>query len=528
MRLHSRIRPGGIRSTAMAAGLQGPVRVDQGARGAGGALGCRRRLRDRGGPAAVRVGDRRHHAAPRPGRGGQARALLMDRRRPSPHLDHARGERGGGARARRRAGPLGRGLLRDRRRAGRLPRHRHPAARDAGSHAPGQERAAGGGGGAGRGRRDGLAGAPAAGRAARDPVRLLGRRTRDDDRHLEGALGARLRAGEVDRRRDGGVTQGGSGGTAMIARVATVTSRPPGLRWTLNSSPRALLVASYVVALAAFAGALYFLYRLVDLELGAAAARNTLWLIAFFPAAFVFGAPYPESLFLLLSVGAFYAARTDRWAVAGLLALLASATRAAGVLLLIPLALIYLYGPRRRTDPQAPRKRRHPRYPIRRDALWLGLAPLGFVAFTAYLGIAHGDVALAGHHVRLTEGGFFHIVDRVFSAVPSLLGQPHGTDLRPAQAIGSFGFLLLAIAATVGALRRLPAAYGVYSAAVLVLALSRGAVVALPRYLVVVFPLFMWGALASGERGITSAVLAVSATLLGVFTYQFATWNFVG
>ena len=67
-----------------------------------------------------------------------------------------------------------------------------------------------------------------------------------------------------------------------------------------------------------------------------------------------------------------------------------------------------------------------------------------------------------------------------------------------------------------------------YSAAVLVLALSRGAVVALPRYLAVVFPLFMWGALASGERGITSAVLAVSATLLGVFTYQFATWNFVG
>ncbi|TMM14381.1 MAG: hypothetical protein E6G00_00665 [Actinobacteria bacterium] len=295
-----------------------------------------------------------------------------------------------------------------------------------------------------------------------------------------------------------------------------------------SSSPRALLVASYVVALAAFAGALYFLYRLVDLELGAAAARNTLWLIAFFPAAFVFGAPYPESLFLLLSVGAFYAARTDRWAVAGLLALLASATRAAGVLLLIPLALIYLYGPRRRTDPQAPRKRRHQRYPIRRDALWLGLAPLGFVAFTAYLGIAHGDVALAGHHVRLTEGGFFHIVDRAFSAVPSLLGQPHGTDLRPAQAIGSFGFLLLAIAATVGALRRLPAAYGVYSAAVLVLALSRGAVVALPRYLAVVFPLYMWGALASGERGITSAVLAVSATLLGVFTYQFATWNFVG
>ena len=36
-----------------------------------------------------------------------------------------------------------------------------------------------------------------------------------------------------------------------------------------------------------------------------------------FPAALYFGAPYSESLFLLLSVGAFYAARTGRWAWAG-------------------------------------------------------------------------------------------------------------------------------------------------------------------------------------------------------------------
>ena len=70
-------------------------------------------------------------------------------------------------------------------------------------------------------------------------------------------------------------------------------------------------------------------------------ARPTLLLLAVFPAAVYFGAPYSESLFLLLAVGAFYAARTGHWAWAGACAGLASATRSAGLLLVLPLAMIW-------------------------------------------------------------------------------------------------------------------------------------------------------------------------------------------
>ena len=93
------------------------------------------------------------------------------------------------------------------------------------------------------------------------------------------------------------------------------------------------------------------------------------------PAAVYFGAPYSESLFLLLAVGAFYAARTGRWAWAGACAGLASATRSAGLLLLIPLAMLW-WGSR-------------PRRP--RDAAWLLLAPLGIAAYAAWLGLVEGD-----------------------------------------------------------------------------------------------------------------------------------------
>src|SRR5829696_7429775 len=137
----------------------------------------------------------------------------------------------------------------------------------------------------------------------------------------------------------------------------------------VGASPGALLVAAYVVSLACFLGALALLYRLAALELGRPLARPPLLLLAVFPAAVFFGAPYSESLFLLLAVGGFYAARTGSWGWAGLCAMGASATRSAGLLLLIPLAMLWWSSRERRL----------------RDGAWLLLGPLGIGAFSAWL-----------------------------------------------------------------------------------------------------------------------------------------------
>ena len=75
------------------------------------------------------------------------------------------------------------------------------------------------------------------------------------------------------------------------------------------------------------------------------AARRTVVLIAFFPAAVFFSAAYTESLFLALSVGVLLAARRERWALAGALGALAAATRSMGVLLIVPALLMYLSQP---------------------------------------------------------------------------------------------------------------------------------------------------------------------------------------
>ena len=65
-------------------------------------------------------------------------------------------------------------------------------------------------------------------------------------------------------------------------------------------------------------------------------AKSALWTVVFlsvFPTAFFFQAIYSESLFLLLSVACFLAARRGRWALAGAAGFLASLTRNTGLLL---------------------------------------------------------------------------------------------------------------------------------------------------------------------------------------------------
>ena len=300
----------------------------------------------------------------------------------------------------------------------------------------------------------------------------------------------------------------------------------------VGGSEAALLIASYAISVAAFLGALVLLYRLASLELGRRFASPTLLLLAVFPAALYFGAPYSESLFLLVSVGGFYAARTERWAWAGACAAAASATRSAGLLLLIPLAMLW-WGSRGRRP---------------RDAAWLLLSPLGLLAYAAWLGLVEGDalrfldvqdawsrelvVPLGGAWDGLTAAvdGLRQLASG--SRNPVYFEEAAGDPFRiGAINLMLFSSLVFALIACVGVFRRLPRAYGVWVAVALVLPLSFPVkpqpLMSLPRFLSVLFPIFMWLAVVAEERRITPRLAAASAVGLGLFTAQFASWHWI-
>jgi hypothetical protein len=312
------------------------------------------------------------------------------------------------------------------------------------------------------------------------------------------------------------------------------------------------IVASFVISAGCLLGALALLHRLASLEMGEAAAARTLYLIALFPTALFFSATYPESLFLLLEVGAVLAARRERWASAGMLGGLAAAARNSGVLLLIPLLLLYLYGPRsgRSRQPAAGVHERRggpparlriqglpsPRYRLRPDVCWLGLVPLGLIAVMLMNLILFNDPLASWHAEAHWQRGFAGPLSALWEGIsPAATAAGHllSGHLSSAalQQLALLGTALLALAAVVGVCRRLPAAYGAYSAAALLWALSAPEqghpLASSARYVLTIFPLFMW----AGSRLTSRRALAV---MLGAFVIglvycsaRFATWHWV-
>jgi hypothetical protein len=130
-----------------------------------------------------------------------------------------------------------------------------------------------------------------------------------------------------------------------------------------------LEVALAISSVAAW-GACVLLYRIAAEWSGVEFARRaTIGLFAF-PFAFFLTTVFPHSLFLLLCLASLVAANRGAFIAAGLLAALASATRAEGVVLGPTLALAYgqRFG-----------------FSLNRSALGLVLAPMGFLAYVSYL-----------------------------------------------------------------------------------------------------------------------------------------------
>src|SRR5256884_3635906 len=97
------------------------------------------------------------------------------------------------------------------------------------------------------------------------------------------------------------------------------------------------LLAGTVISLVAFAGAIPLLYRLAVLELGEEKAWPVILLVSTYPFALFYSVVYTESLFLFLTVGAFYAMRRRYLLLAALAAFAAGLTRPNGFWLAVPL-----------------------------------------------------------------------------------------------------------------------------------------------------------------------------------------------
>lgn len=302
------------------------------------------------------------------------------------------------------------------------------------------------------------------------------------------------------------------------------------------------LVAAIALSMAAFVVGMAALHRLAVIEVGPDAARWAVVALALFPGSLWFSAAYSESLFLAVSVGAVLAARTRHWALAGLLGALGAATRSAGLLLVVPLVLLWAEAHRAAATPAE-----RPRVA---SLAWIAVVPLGLAAYVGYLALTGEPAdapfssqdtwhrAFAGPLAGITDGvsaAWAGVRQLVHGPPPPVYFDRAGGD---AMAIGRHNVLLLtclllAIPALVGAFRRLPVAYGAYALVALLLPLSYPVesqpLMSLPRFEAVLFPLFLWlGAwLAGGGPVRRAVVLGVFAAGLAFCAALFSTWHWV-
>jgi hypothetical protein len=229
-------------------------------------------------------------------------------------------------------------------------------------------------------------------------------------------------------------------------------------------------------------------------------ANRAVFYLAAFPLSYFFSLAQTESLFLLLTVGCFYAAKRERWWLAGLCGALASATRFAGVFLLIPLAVLYWQNYRTRIRPQV---------------VSLLLVPLGLVAFMIYLQSITGN-AWAFANIQVTWGhspGFFWRPLLTYLSDPLQLSA--GWDFR----LLNFAAAVTALVGAVVLLKRKEWAFGLFALVSILVPMSYQPLLqSFARYVMVIFPVFIVLALAGRSPRVDQVIRSVFIGLLCLMT----------
>ena len=296
------------------------------------------------------------------------------------------------------------------------------------------------------------------------------------------------------------------------------------VRSAVEVTHRSYDLCALAVSNLSFLAALIYLWRLTRDELDRESAGRAILYVAVFPTALFFFAGYTESLFLWLTVACFYHLRRGDWVVAGVFGALASATRVTGVLLALPLAYEYFAA--------------HGFWWRRIDWRVIGivLVPVGILSFMLYLYAVTGD-ALAFTHSQVGWQKVFtlRLWAGILESVRQIVEVQPQASFFQAHNVLNFGLGLLFLVWSVYAARRLPRAYGVYLLAFWLVTLTSPAIgtgypvplVSMSRYVLSLFPIFMYLGLEGRRQAFNDAYLIASTALLAVLTVLFVNGGWV-
>lgn len=271
-------------------------------------------------------------------------------------------------------------------------------------------------------------------------------------------------------------------------------------------------LSGIVISNAAFLAALIVLFKLLPIRHDSRITEHTLTLICFGAFSFFFSAVYSESLFLLAAAGAFYFCERKQYFWAACWAAVASATRLLGIMLVVPLLVLYLeqieYDWRK----------------IKPDILLFAIAFLGTFSFMIFLAQKFGNPLQFVNSQR--PWGALNPLEIIIPTINSALSIRSilaGTFLMM-NAIHLL-VLIVSIFLALAYYRKIGLPYTVF--AILAIVLSSSRVQGMGRYMVVVFPLFIAAAYFLKNRDLYHTFLYLNILLLALFSIMFSHWYWV-
>lgn len=273
--------------------------------------------------------------------------------------------------------------------------------------------------------------------------------------------------------------------------------------------------ALFIVNISFFLSILVF-YKLLRLDYNHKITFRAIIFLLLFPTSFFFVSIYSESVFLLLTLLAFYFARKKQWFFAGLAAMVLSATRIVGVAI-FP-ALIYELFLQKKT--------------LRSPSIFsLLFAPLGIFGYAVFNKLQWGDYfrflevhgalgnSRATDSIVLFPQTLFRYGKILFSVSPSVY-EWWIAMLELAT------FFCVAILIYIGWKKRIRLSYLLFALVSFLIPASSGTFTGLPRYAVVMFPIFITLVLIK-SRWIRFTYVTVSVVLLGLLLMLFSRGYFV-
>lgn len=248
--------------------------------------------------------------------------------------------------------------------------------------------------------------------------------------------------------------------------------------------------------------------ELVKLDYSESTAQSAVLFLFIFPTSHFLHISYTESLFLALSVGCFLAARKRNWLLVGILGALACLTRING-LILIPALAFEVWEEYRETRQ------------LNRKWLFLALVPAGFGGYLALNYFVSGDPTMFLTYQRENFQKYPKFFWTSISDTYIRTANPKPADSQM-QGVQEMTFVIIGLLGTIAGWLYLRKSYAVWMTLNWLLFVSTSFILSVPRYTLIMFPLFILMARAAGRnRQVRLFFIFWSLLYLSLFFTQF-------